>query len=457
MTRSLSLLAVAWLLCPLTLCAAEQPPDAALIARGYQLLLTKPYLTPDFDDEVFAELWKTWDEPLRSQAERATPDERRQLAYRRYGLTPRAPDEPQAATRPRQYVDDGRGGWVMNCLACHGGQVEGRNVPGVPNTLYDLQSLTEDVRVTKLRLGKTLTHMDKGSFLYPLSRSIGTTNAVMFGTILLSYRDPDLTFQRDRQLPPLVHHDHDAPAWWHYHRKSRLYADGFAPKSHRALLQFLLIPKNGPDKFQAWEEDYRAIGAWIESLRPPRYSGKIDMALAEIGGKVFTQHCARCHGSYGATASYPEKIIPIDDVATDRARLDSLAGDGRKRWGTSWFAYFGERPTIDDPGGYVAPPLDGIWASAPYLHNGSVPTLWHLLHPDERPVVWQRTEQGYDHKRVGLEVTTFDTVPAEVVDARQKRRYFDTRLFGKRSTGHDYPALLDEAEKRAVLEYLKTL
>ncbi|MBL8828910.1 MAG: cytochrome c, partial [Planctomycetaceae bacterium] len=326
-----------------------------------------------------------------------------------------------------------------------------------PNTLYDLQTLTEDVRLTKLRLGKPLAHMDKGSFLYPLSRSIGTTNAVMFGTILLTYRDPDLTFQRDRELPALVHHDHDAPAWWHYHRKTRLYSDGFAPKSHRALLQFLLIPKNGPDKFREWEDDYRAVSAWIESLTPPKYPGQIDAPLANRGRFVFNEHCAKCHGTYGAQPTWPEKIVSIDDVGTDRARLDSLAGDGRKRWGASWFAYFGKRPTIDEPGGYVAPPLDGIWASAPYLHNGAVPTLWHLLHPDERPVVWQRSEDGYDHERIGLEVTTYDTMPAEIVDPRQQRRYFNTRLFGKSATGHDYPAALAEPDRRAVLEYLKTL
>lgn len=447
---------IAVVLC-LLVTAGVSAEDRALIERGYQLLLTKPYLTPDFDDEVFGELWKAWEEPLRSQAEQASPSERRQLAYQRYGLTPRLPGEPQADTRPRQYVDDGRGGWVMNCLACHGGKVAGQIVPGTPNTLYDLQTLTEDVRLTKLRLGKTLTHMDKGSFLYPLSHSIGTTNAVMFGSILLTYRDPDLTFQRDRQLPVLVHHDHDAPAWWHYHRKTRLYSDGFAPKSHRALLQFLLIPKNGPDKFRDWEDDYRAIGAWIDSLRPPKYPGPIDQPLAAEGRVVFEQNCAKCHGTYGEQASWPEKIVPIDDIATDRARLDSLAGDGRKRWGTSWFAYFGETPTINDPGGYVAPPLDGIWASAPYLHNGAVPTLWHLLHPDDRPVVWKRSEDGYDHARVGLEVTTFDSIPGEVVDVRQKRRYFNTRLFGKSAAGHDYPAALDEPAKRALLEYLKTL
>ena len=428
--------------------------DPFLAQHGYRLLLEKPYLTADFDDEVFDELWKVWDEPLRSQAEKAAPAERRRLAFERYGMVER-PNE--SSPRPLQYVDDGKAGWVMNCFACHGGKVAGRVTPGAPNTLYDLQTLTEDVRLTKLRLGKKLTHMDKGSFLYPLSNSVGTTNAVMFGTILLAYRDPDLKFHADRPQPALMHHDHDAPPWWHYRKKKYIYSDGFAPKSHRALLQFLLIPRNGPDKFRQWEDDYRAIEAWISSVETPKYRWPIDMTLAAQGEQLFVQNCSKCHGTYGSQGSYPERTVAIDDVGTDRVRFDALAGDGRKRWGTSWFAFHGELKTVDDPAGYVAPPLDGVWASAPYLHNGAVPTLWHLLHPDERPVVWRRTVDGYDTDRVGLEVSELPEVPSDVTSASQRRRYFDTRQFGKSSAGHDYPAALSEPEKRAVLEYLKTL
>ncbi|MEZ6115955.1 MAG: hypothetical protein R3C28_05205 [Pirellulaceae bacterium] len=116
-----------------------------------------------------------------------------------------------------------------------------------------------------------------------------------------------------------------------------------------------------------------------------------------------------------------------------------------------------KRKWIANPSGYVAPPLDGIWASAPYLHNGSVPTLWHLLHPSERPAVWKRTTQQYDPIRVGLPVDAWDQLPADVTDAAVKRTYFDTSRFGMRSSGHDYPNQLDEQEKREVLEYLKTL
>ena len=106
---------------------------------------------------------------------------------------------------------------------------------------------------------------------------------------------------------------------------------------------------------------------------------------------------------------------------------------------------------------YVAPPLDGIWASAPYLHNGSVPTLWHLMHPARRPTVWRRTPAGYDETRVGLEVEELENLPSGKVPPARRRTYFDTRKPGKSAAGHDFPDALTEDEKAAVLEYLKTL
>src|SRR4051794_1306995 len=144
-------------------------------------------------------------------------------------------------------------------------------------------------------------------------------------------------------------------------------------------------------------------------------------------------------------------------MKTDRVRLDALTPAHRDAYGQSWFTQFGKLANIDQPAGYVAPPLDGIWASAPYLHNGSVPTLWHVLHPDERPKVWKRTEDGYDRNRVGLEIETFETIPKSLGDPAERRRYFDTTRRGKSAAGHRFPDELSEADKTAVLEYLKTL
>jgi mono/diheme cytochrome c family protein/cytochrome c553 len=439
--------------------ASPRPADESLVQRGYRLLTTKAYIPADFDQEVFDELWTTWEEPLRSRAAKATPEERRKMAFSRYGLT-EAPG--RASPVALQYVDDGRGGWVMNCLACHGGKVAGRVIPGLPNSRFAMQTLAEEVRTIKVRQ-KKITPLDIAAATFPLGGSDGTTNAVMFGVALGVFRDEDLNFRARVTPPRFVHHDMDAPPWWNVKKKRYLYADGFAPKGHRPLMQFLMVPQNGSARFREWEDDFKAIYAWIEALEPPRYPWAVDKTLAAAGEKIFTRACATCHGTYGPRSkdpdkpAYPNRIVPIEEVATDRARLDSLTAAHRQGYERSWFDHYGREKVVAEPGGYVAPPLDGIWASAPYLHNGSVPTLWHLFHADQRPVVWQRTEDGYDQEKVGLEVTAFGDLPAEAKSGKQKRRYFDTRLFGKSAEGHLFPDALEEQEKRAVMEYLKTL
>jgi mono/diheme cytochrome c family protein len=435
---------------------ADRPADPA---RGRELLLSRAYLPPDLDDEVFDELWTTWEEPLRSRAAAADPATRRRLALERYGLLSR----PDAPGRPLQYVVGERGAWTMSCLACHQGQVGGVAIPGVPNSNYALETLTEEVRLVKVRQRKPLGHMDLGSLLLPLGTTAGTTNAVIFGVALMRHRDADLAIV---QRPPrfdLVHHDMDAPAWWHYRRRRSLYIDGFAPKGHRMLMQFLLVKENGPERFREWADEFRDIEAWILSLEPPRWPGPVDRGLADRGAVVFADHCAGCHGTPGPRGSYPDRVVPIAEVATDRVRLDSLTAKDRGDLNASWFGHYGADRDAgglagrEEPMGYVAPPLDGVWATAPYLHNGSVPTLWHLLRPAARPVVWRRTPTGYDEARVGLEVEELADLPAEKLPSAARRTYFDTRKPGKSAAGHDFPDVLDDDEKAAVLEYLKTL
>ena len=425
--------------------------------RGRTHLLTRAYLPADFDQEVFDELWTTWPEPLRSRAAAAGVEERRQMALERYGLTPH-PDDP---SRSLQYVVDADGRWTMSCLACHQGQVGGRVIPGVPNSTYALETLTEEVRLVKVRQRKPLGHMDVGSMLLPLGTTNGTTNAVVFGVALMRHRDADLNLVQRAPRFDLVHHDMDAPAWWHYRKRRSLYADGFAAKGHRALMQFLLVKENGPEQFAAWEDDFRDIEAWIGSLEPPRWTGPVDRDLAARGQVVFGDHCAECHGTYGPDGMYPDRLVPIAEVGTDRVRLDALTAEQRSGLHATWFGHYGadgkELASRAEGTGYVAPPLDGVWASAPYFHNGSVPTLWHVLHPAARPDVWRRTPTGYDATRMGLEVEERDDMPEGTLTSAERRTWFDTRRPGKGAGGHDFPDALAEPDKAAVLEYLKTL
>lgn len=446
------------LVCTLNVVIANAAPPVKQVAsaaeRGYRALTEKAFLPADFDQEVFDHVWQTWPEPLRAQAARSSLVQRRQLAFQRYGLTKRPNDK---SGKPLQYVVDAAGNWALSCFGCHGGKVAGQVIPGLPNTHFAMQTFAEEIRATKVLLGKQLVPRDLGSTLVPMGSTHGTTNAVMFGVVLAATRDADLNYHRLTRLPKLVNHDMDAPAWWHFRKRPRIYIDGMAERGHRALMQFLMVRENGPAEFHAWESDFKDVYAYLMSLEPPSYPYAIDHPLASQGEALFKNHCADCHGSYGPDSHYPNITIPITKIGTDPVRLRALSEAHRRWYQASWFAHHGKKQVLINPTGYVAPPLDGIWASAPYFHNGAVPTLWGVLNSDQRPAIWSRSENGYDRQQVGLEIRQYQRLPEQLHDRWERRQFFDTRQTGKSAAGHRFPDVLNPTQKRAVLEYLKTL
>ena len=190
----------------------------------------------------------------------------------------------------------------------------------------------------------------------------------------------------------------------------------------------------------------------------PKFPFPIDTALAEQGKPIFQATCSRCHGTYGDDGYYPNEIVPLDEIKTD-STLASGASQFADRF-VDWFAmsFWGETSRLEPQEGYVPPPLDGIWATAPFLHNGSVPTLAALLDTTKRPGAWTRTfvSTDYDPVAVGWKFTPTGLQAAEP-NAQKRVRIYDTTLLGYGNKGHDYGDVLTADERRAVLEYLKTL
>ena len=118
---------------------------------------------------------------------------------------------------------------------------------------------------------------------------------------------------------------------------------------------------------------------------------------------------------------------------------------------TGWFGSSENNLHIKAEGGYVAPPLDGIWATAPYLHNGSVPTIADVLNSTGRPLRWSRSfdNTDYDQSKVGWNYTIQET--------KVDKNTYDTSLMGHANSGHTFGDAFTETERKAVLEYLKTL
>src|SRR5438132_13398292 len=126
----------------------------------------------------------------------------------------------------------------------------------------------------------------------PHSKTNRTTNALMFGVALFAFRDADLNVVLPASAPRFVHHDLDAPPWWNVKRRKRLYLDGLVAKNHRSLMQFLLVPTNGPARLAEWEPDFRDILAYVESVAPPPWPFEVDRGLAARGKRVFEASCA---------------------------------------------------------------------------------------------------------------------------------------------------------------------
>ena len=200
------------------------------------------------------------------------------------------------------------------------------------------------------------------------------------------------------------------------------------------------------------------VAAWLEDFLPPVSPYRPDPTLIQTGQSVYIEACAACHGYQGAdgyvfSGERLGFVEPIDTLETDRARLDSYTPD-MPDLQTQLFA---EDPEyrfrhFRKTDGYANMPLDGLWLRAPYLHNGSVPTLADLLSPpDARPQAFVRGLTVLDPENGGFLAPT--CVPGTPQDGGW---CFDTTLPGNGSGGHDYGTGLDPDQKRALLAYLLT-
>lgn len=438
---------------------------------GLRHIATGKYSPTFTDPVVFNNLWRSWDAPSRAAAEKASGKVRRQMILDRYGLL-EAPYDNGGA--PLGMVVEKDGSYAMSCLICHAGAVGGKTVLGLGNNSLDFSSLFEDTAATVTILhgskpgnppfpqgllflsgGRPTPHVEYPEGL--LGASKGNFNSFTFSVNFLSLRDRDLNLlERPQDLKPLNHYL-DVPPLWNVAKKKTFYSDGFAPKSVRALMQFSLDPSFEPALFKSWEEDYKDIYDWLHTLESPKYAGPIDKSLAARGQEIFAETCARCHGTPGPGGEYPNKVVPIETVNTDRGRLDGLSEEFKQHFKDSWMGYYGETDVTTRASGYVAPPLDGVWASAPYFHNGSVPTLYHVLFPEERPAAWKvKDYRAYDQKRAGLLVKEYARVPATRT-LNEKREYYDTTRATMGNGGHPFADRLSREQRLNLLEYLKSL
>jgi mono/diheme cytochrome c family protein len=180
-----------------------------------------------------------------------------------------------------------------------------------------------------------------------------------------------------------------------------------------------------------------------ERIRAPRFPWVVDSAAAGRGLKTYTAHCASCHD-----VTEDRRLVPLSEVKTDPNRA-TLFTAAQARFHNDWLAslkvegYAAKANTYRSTGGYWANEMSGVWARSPYLHNGSVRTMKELLTPaSKRAKSFRVGSRAYD--------------PGDLGFADDGAFLLDTSVSGNSNAGHEYGTSLSDAEKRDLIEYLKT-
>ncbi len=364
--------ALAIVLVATTTHAAE--PDPAAVERGRIALTQTGHLGPAWQGGTYFNVGLLWGAP----SPRTDPEGYAAAFNRRYGLHPAPyPNDGLPMGLRRGVTKDGRkAGMQIDCMACHGGSIGGTSYVGLGNSTLDLKLLFDELTQSEGRMRPIAT--------FTLNSTRGTVNAGQVAALLMSFRNPDwsrrvIPLPLGANLPEI-----DTPAWWLLHRKQTMYYDGRTPaESVRTNIQFVMGEKT-LDELKALEPVFADIRAYLLSLRPPKYPFPIDAAQADRGKAVFDEVVHEVPRHLRPRRRVPERACRSEG---DRHRSGSGRGDAPRKlvehYNSTWFGE--QHPGDLEMNGYQAPPLDGIWATAPYLHNGSVPTLHALLKSTERP------------------------------------------------------------------------
>jgi len=361
---------------------------------------------------------------------------------------------------------------TSNCLGCHAAPLDGEIVLGLGNEFLDF---TQDPLVAVEAAGAYVEGeaearewrrwADRIGAVAPYmtTDTLGVNPANNLTLALFAHRDPDTLAWSERPLlepPPERPLPVSVPPWWNMGKKHAMFysAEGRGDHTRYMILASTTCTDSVAEAaaIDAW---FVHVRAYLATLAPPPYPFPIDATLAADGGRLFDANCRRCHGSHGAGGRYPNLVIALDKVGTDPLLATSGYQDADRFIAWLEGSFYGELADARPALGYIAPPLDGIWATAPYLHNGSVPTLAGLLDSRRRPAYWRFAAErpDYDRQAVGWDYVALEHGKAGAAGRDDRRRIYDTDLEGYSNRGHTFGDDFTAGEHQALLEYLKTL
>ncbi len=357
-----------------------------------------------------------------------------------------------------------------NCLQCHAQVFDGKLVVGLGNALADYTINRQNTALfaeqfLKNLKGENAKKYDAAKYFLTAIKTVapdlitttkGVNLADALAALLVSHRNAQTlewseksSFTLPTEMIPT-----DVPAWWLLKKKNAMFYNGFGRGDFgRFLMGSNLLTVKDTTEANEVDSHFNDVLAYINSIQAPKYPRAINTTMANDGKVIFMATCKKCHGTYGDNGIYPNLLIPENIIKTDSALYTSNYSNPQMvNWfNNSWFSSGSHPAKLVPYRGYIAPPLDGVWVTAPYFHNGSVPNLEAVLNSKKRPKYWKRgfTAPGYNYEIPGYNF--------EVKDAPGNNEVYNTTQKGFSNQGHYFGDKLSETDRRSVIEYLKTL
>ena len=310
---------------------------------------------------------------------------------------------------------------VANCLSCHAAHFNDQLIIGLGDIYQDYAQDLSRVAQASLRvidqLVESQEEIDEFTKFttrslaiadYARTLTIGVNPAMSVTAGIMTHLDPKTLSWSESPLldTPDSYRElvvaSNPPPWWWYKKKTKMFYSASGGGRHVAWS--MLASSMCLDNQKQAEEIaqlFPDILAYIRSIPAPEYPWSVQNDLLEQGERIFEQNCASCHGTYGMQWTYPERVIPLDEIGVDdQMAIRMFEADLFHDWVDR--SFFGTESVATPELGYVAPPLDGVWATAPYLHNGSVPTLEALLDSSLRPQCWTWSYDSTDYNQETL-------------------------------------------------------
>lgn len=409
--------------------------------------------------------------------------------FYRAGLLPPAPSVDSGV--PLGFTKFDRKGApvvTLNCFACHAGVVNGLVVAGLGSNSVIQPNTKDPCRGDNYGQYAVWTYAAR---LADPAKTGLRPSAEKTDLVKLIESTP---------LPPV-----QAMPWWlmKYKVRDYWYGDGGPTDAAHFSLNFTVAHAEVNENHAAHVASTAKALAFARETQSPAYPGALDPALVQLGADLFHgrqppanaagfKACYECHGSYAKKSSAPDLAKPGGwDVDYDGS--EALRNVGTDPSYSEVVQKF--RPIIDHIGklkeyydaqgtpelfpkgnplegkGYVPPPLVGVWATAPYFHNGSVPTIQAVLDSSSRPEIWARDQspRAYDLAKVGMVHTSLSRSDYDA--AKEKARasdpvskaavdlsfVYDTTAFARSNSGHKFGDALAADERAGVIEFLKSL